>query len=752
MPKHYFLRFSAGAILAATALGQTASPYKGPKMTVEPYLGVPALFVDGKPDVGRAYYAGSVREKSLKSFGEVGVKFVSFMYSGARGPRGSGGHAWASRDVFDFSDFDQAVNSIVKAHPAARIFPRVDLNAPQWWLNENPAECMVYYDGTTVKPLRGGRASPVPSWSSKKWREDTALYLRKLIEHVASQPYAASIVGYHLSSGGTQEWYYPTNWRWFFFGVNEDIVDYSRPQAEAFRQYLRVKYSAVEALRAAWHNPTVTFETAEIAPKTAKTRPDWGVFFDPAKSQQVIDSFDLESEVIADTIAYFCKVVKDATDGKAMTGAFYGYVTGAPDKGYYSTHKLLHSPYIDFLCAPSDYDFREPGSGLSAYRTVARSVQLHQKLWWDENDYYTYLTPTRSSTEGWTGPLDYHTTEVTQLRQLSNEVANASPSWWYDWGSFDSPEMIQLVGKVNSIAERSIHTDRRSVAEIAAVVDEKSLHYLELGWSLYRPLIQEQRMPMGRIGAPVDWILMDDLEDAPPYKMYVFLSAFHVTESQKKSIQRLYSRGAKALVWVYAPGIAGTALDGADSYAVTGMKLKLLFDKSGLHVEIGSSGEKALPGVVQGWRYGTDGFMSNSTSNRIGPIMVGDDPSATTLGTLYGFGEPGLITKAVNGAQAYFSSAPLLPDWLLRAMARKAGVHIYDSQDDALYVNKSFLGIHTPKAGRRVIRFPQPVSVFDVYLERTLATGVTEISLDLPARYSGLYFLGTQQQWNSLAK
>ena len=202
-------------------------------------------------------------------------------------------------------------------------------------------------------------------------------------------------------------------------------------------------------------------------------------------------------------------------------------------------------------------------------------MQLHNKLWWDENDYYTYLTPATSYVEGWTGPRDYHTTEVTQLRQLSHQIANASPAWWYDWGSFGSPEAIQLIGRVNAIAERSIHADLRSVAEIAAVVDEKSLHCLELGWSLYRPLIQEQRMPFARIGAPVDWILMDDLDEAPTYKMYVFLSAFRVTDAQKKSIQRLYSRGAKAIVWVYAPGILGAALDGKDSFAVTGTEVEV---------------------------------------------------------------------------------------------------------------------------------------------------------------------------------
>lgn len=760
MEKKTSRRSFLAAGLSLSAAGVPAAPqaspasaqvaYRGPRMTVESCNGVPTLFVNGKPNVGRAYYSGGVRERPIKGFGEAGVDFVSFSYSGSRGPRGSGGHAWVSRDVFDFSDFDVNMNAVLKANASAMIFPRLVLFAPKWWLDENPGDVMVYHDGTSIKPIRGGRTTALPAWSSKKWREDTALYVRKLIEHVASQPYAASVVGYHLASGGTEEWYYWPNYRWFFFEQLQDIVDYSQPQTETFREYLRRKYRTDEALRTAWHNHSVTINTAQIAPKAAKLRPDWGVFFDPAKSQQVIDSFDCESEVVADTIAYLCKVVKDATGGGAMTGAFYGYVTGAPDKAYCSTRKLLDSPYIDFLCAPSDYDFREPGAGISAYRTVARSVQLHGKLWWDENDYYTYLTPGNRYVEGWTGPPNYRTTEVVQVRQLANQLVHASPAWWFDWDSFDAPEAIELIRRLNAIAERSLYTDRRSVAEIAAVVDEKSLHCLELGWSLYRPLIQEQRMPFGRIGAPVDWILMDDLDVAPAYKMYVFLDAFHVTEAHKSATQRLYSRGAKALVWVYAPGILSTALDGKDSFTVTGLKLKLLFERSALYVEIGETGEHALPGVSRGWRYGTDAVMANSTSNKIGPIMVGDDPSATTLGMLYGIGEPGLITKVVNGAQAYFSSAPKLPGWLLRSIARRAGVHIFNDQDDALYVNKSFLGIHTPTSGKRVFRFPSPVSLYDVYERKSIADEVTEITLDMPARYSGIYFLGTGAQWDQL--
>ena len=82
----------------------------------------------------------------------------------------------------------------------------------------------------------------------------------------------------------------------------------------------------------------------------------------------------------------------------------------------------------------------------------------------------------------------------------------------------------------------------------------------------------------------------------------------------------------------------------------------------------------------------------------------------------------------------------------------KAGVHIYDPQDDVLYVNKSFLGIHTTRPGRRVLRFPAPVDLFDLRAGKSIAKRVTTISLDLPVRYSGLYFLGSEQSWNDLGK
>jgi hypothetical protein len=95
----------------------------------------------------------------------------------------------------------------------------------------------------------------------------------------------------------------------------------------------------------------------------------------------------------------------------------------------------------------------------------------------------------------------------------------------------------------------------------------------------------------------------------------------------------------------------------------------------------------------------------------------------------------------------YYSSAPCLPADLLRAIAARAGMHIYNDSDDVTYVNRSFVGLHTPRSGKRVLRFRKPTSLYDVYAQRQVATSRTSVTLDLPARRTVLYFRGDAQQW-----
>jgi hypothetical protein len=117
------------------------------------------------------------------------------------------------------------------------------------------------------------------------------------------------------------------------------------------------------------------------------------------------------------------------------------------------------------------------------------------------------------------------------------------------------------------------------------------------------------------------------------------------------------------------------------------------------------------------------------------------------LGELYGFGAPGLIAKRIGAVRAYFSAAPKLPAALVRSIAARAGVHIYNEQDDVTYVNRSFVGLHTPRSGQRTLRFPQPTNLYEVYSKEVVARNALEVTLDLPARHSALYFCGTEEEW-----
>lgn len=308
-----FIMFLATLFLPISSLGQSKKPHA----EIGVHMGIPTMFVDGKPTAAMTYMAGrSNEEKFFKDFGKAGVKFVSF------GVSPTSQRVWKGPDEFDFSSMDEAMNRVVKNNPDVLIFPRVGLYSPPWWNEQNPDELMRFHDGDRMKSMSRYGNMELPSWASENWRKDVANCLRRMIEHIESQPYGERVVGYHIASGGTSEWYYYSNFVWFFHEPLEYYLDYSRPQTEAFRRWLTEKYRSNESLQAAWHDTTVTLRTAEIASKSDKETTDQFVFFDPAKSQNTIDTYDFEAELIVDTIEYFCRVVKDATDRKAFTGAF----------------------------------------------------------------------------------------------------------------------------------------------------------------------------------------------------------------------------------------------------------------------------------------------------------------------------------------------------------------------------------------------------------------------------------------------
>lgn len=707
--------------------------------------GVPTILIDGRPHSGWMYTTNVVDERLCRDVGRAGVDLYSFHVSPNYNPK-TRRITWTAPDEFDFSEMDELFATVLRANPGALFVPRVFLFSPPWWNEQHPDELMRYADGETFKPTRRfPEGTELPSWSSRRWREDTAFCLRRMIAHAREAGYGSRIVGYHLASGGSDEWYYYSNYRWFFGEPLRDFLDYGPAQLTAFRLWLRERYSEdTHALRSAWGVPDADFETAALATPDEKTATERFAFRDPAASGRALDTFRFEADVIADTIDFFAGVVKEATGGDALAGAFYGYLLGAVDMGYCATRRLLQSEHVDFLCAPSGYGKRELATGVSYHRAPVASIQLHGKLWWEENDYYTHLTSPRRWVEGFTGALDARTTRASQLRQLAHQICTGSSAWWYDMdgGWYDETDTLAMVAEHAEIASRAAHCDRSSIAEVAVVVDEESMFTGDFAGELYRSVVHDQIEPIARVGAPVDWLLLDDLPEARDYRLYVFLNAFYLTRERRERLHHELTRRNGSRLWVYAPGYLSERADPAGAASTCGVRLAATETKMPLRVEIDSATDP-LPGVPPGHRYGTD--------RRLGPVFTVDDAESEPIGTLLGTGMPGLVRKLTGEGTTYYSAAPTLSAAVLRGIATEAGVHVYTAGDETLWANASFVALHAMRSGTHRVTLPDPV-VFDPIAARELRPVGGIASLELEPGETALLYRGSEEDWSRLQR
>ena len=705
---------------------------------IREYHGTPTVFINGEPNALFCNQGGG--PDYIAKVKEIGLNFATTHYQ----MEGT----WIGPDEYDYSQVDQFFTKRFEANPELKFLPRITLDPPESWISQYPEEMMVFDDGSTIPwPLRNSTDKKhVPSFSSMKWREATAEYLRNLIEHIRSQPYGKNMIGYHLVAGSSNEWLY-----WNF--EHGPVGDFSKPQLREYRKWLKNKYKTKDELKKAWNNPKASFEKAAIPTEAERDKGDYFMFRDPLKSQNVIDYMEFHSWVVQDAINYFAKTVKETSNYENLVGAFYGYLLHVrgqyqrvsdsyQEQGHFDLAELLESPYIDFIGTQTQYEFREVGTGYSVFMSLPQSVQLHGKLFIDKNEYRTHLVPWHY---GYGRTSDFKESEANQLRQLSNELTHAS-GVFLNTPWFNSEPMQKLLEKLNAIAQKSIEFERTSNAEIAVVIDEYSMYMMRRDKRLSLPLIYYQMLSLGKIGAPFDYILQDDLNRARPYKMYIFLNAFHISDKQKEMIQKLPDRGVKAILWVYAPGYAGKTLDSQNCCDLTGLKISCREAEGQLQVKINQNGARFLPGVKEGAMYGQD---RGGSRNLIGPLFYGDDPSADVLGLLYGHDLPGLITKEINGVQVYYSAAPQISAAVFRGIAARAGVHIYNFRDDVLYANSSFIALHTAEKGERIIKFPKRVNLYDVYHEKEIANNVSEVKIDLPARETFLYFKGIKEEWES---
>jgi hypothetical protein len=714
---------------------------------VKPFNGSPALFLDGKPVFPAINWVSGPRpdawdfEEQARRSAETGIHIYAFDVGKGTEWVGPGP---GRGDDFDFSTVEARFGRILKADPGALFHLRVYLETghDDWWEKAHPGECEVLSDGR-----RNGM-----SFASKIWREQAKDFLRAYIGHFRKTGLYDRVIAYQVGAGHTGEWVKGES------SMSAPCGDFSRPMRLYFQDWLRERYgSDVSTLRAAWHAPTVSFDSAAVPGAERQLEARLYTFRDPASEQDVIDYFRALADLCGEAVVDLCRTVKQETGGNRLAGAFYGYLLDLawnggffrerPDSdystyqrsGHLGLRRVLASPDVDFLVSPYSYGFRGMG-GDSPSMLPAESVRLHGKLLLIEDDTRTHADREDTSY----GQVKTLAASRTILRRnVAHFLTHAEGAWWALWkvDPVKVPEFTALLKEFKDIGEGSMALDRFSASEIAVLIDDESFFYETCRYNLDIPLIFQQRLwGLPKMGAPFDVFLLDDFLAGRlrPYKLYIFLNPFRLDGSRRKAMAGELRRDGKVALWIYAPGYLkdGPALGNMEE--TTGIRFGLGEQPWGPLVHITDFDHPITKGLGQDLFWGTNG--------KVAPLFYVDDPGARVLGqVVYSQGNcrPGFAIKEFSEWKSVYSAAPNLPSNVLRNIGRWAGVHMYSDAGDVLYANKSLLGVHTLAGGRRVFKLPgRAPAVYDVFAKKIVARGAAEFEVVLEPGSTALYSLG----------
>jgi hypothetical protein len=737
-----------GPGLADTAGGGRLAAVAGGvgRAEIKSWNGSPALFLDGKPVFPAINWVSGPQpdkwdfEEQARRSAETGIHIYAFDVG--KGTEWVGPGPGRQGD-FDFSTVEARFNRVIQADPAALFHLRIYLEAghDDWWEKADPGECEI---------LSAGRRNGM-SFASKVWRAEAKAFLRAYVGKLKKAGLYDRVIAYQVGAGHTGEWVKGES------SMYGPCGDFSRPMRLYFQDWLRRRYgNDVAKLRAAWHSPSIAFDTAAVPPAERQLEARFYTFRDPASEQDVIDYFRALADLCGEAVVDLCRTVKEATGGTRLAGAFYGYLLDLawnggffrerPDSDY-STYqrsghlglgRVLAAPEVDFLVSPYSYGFRGMG-GDAPSMLPAESVRLHGKLLLIEDDTRTHLD---DQDPNYGQVKTFEASRTILRRNLSHDLTHAEGAWWALWkvDSVKEPRFEPLLSEFKTVGERSMLLDRSSAAEIAVLIDDESFFYETCRYNLDIPLIFQQRLwGLPKIGAPFDVFLLDDFLAGKlrAYKLYIFLNPFRLDPGRRKAMARELRRDGRAALWIYAPGYLKDAPALENMEELTGIRFGLGEQPWGPLVHVTDFEHPLTEGLSQDLFWGTNA--------KLGPLFYVDDPAARTLGeVVYSQGNcrPGFAVKEFPGWRSVYSAAPNIPANVLRNIARWAGVHIYSDAGDVLHASRSFLGVHTLSGGRRTFNLPaKAAAVDDVFGKKTIAKNVSAFEVMLNPHSTELYAL-----------
>ena len=636
-------------------------------------------------------------------------------------------HIWRSDGSFHPQRFERRLAGMLQAVPDARILLFIDIQPPKWWVEKHPEELTRYASGREPEfGIDAIRNTMVPSFASRRYREECGGIARRMIERLENSPAAANIIGYQFNYGVYSEWH--------GYGMLDDMPDVGPTMDAAFRRYLRGVCRDDDALRRAWGDDSVSLDTARMPDRELRLAPRVKGFLDPVIDRRRLDAIECYQRELLDCQQHFNAVAKAACGNRKLTGNYSGYFFGmrfSPEAWHLHTPEMLDSPLIDFQASPYCYLYRRSGeSGLA--RSVIESYRLHGKLniyeadtrvWFDQRRGCCYSASTAE--------------DVAQIsRDFCHAVTRGAGIWYYDFTEwwFDRPEYLELFRRFGRIMSSGVDAERRS--EVALVCDFSTVAHVapaagvsQLHGELHADLAEE----LHHAGAPFDTILLEDLcrDDLPEYRAVILPGASEDSPALRRAAAEL-ERRRTSILWIYAPGVIGReGVDPAGTSRVTGFRVAAEpASPRTPRIRFENGASPLLAGVAGLLREGKEPA----------PEFRLDDPDAEVLARHAESGAAAVGAKRDGGRLRIYAAHPAAATrGFLRNFLREAGVHLYDDDPaDVVFAAGALVGIHSAVSGMKRLRLPRPARRVTPLLDGGLAAfrhagNTIEFELTAPA-------------------
>ena len=554
-----------------------------------------------------------------------------------------------------------------------------------WWMNQHPDELVRYANAPVDQKAKlGDFAFRAPSFASLLYRQQICEVLGKLVSYLESTPAAKRVFAYRIDHGCFREW--------FQYGFGDNLLpDVSQPMLRAFREYLRSHYkNDTNALRKAWNDPEVLFDTAQIPSPEERMRLGADFPRDPVTAAPVLDYLRaLHGEILKTNLA-FNRVVKEASGNRVAVGNYGGYFFGmhfGPEHRHFYNAQLLRSGLVDFQMSPFMYSqFRKMGEAGWA-ENMFESPAMHGVMGILEADTSTHLDTDKARKLSHIIPDNSRDASMLLARDFGQVLARKAGIHWKDFNrQFYDDDDIQNTFSVFSHINQLPTTANKLKSSVVMVGDFESLIYMcSRRWDkLYPQVVSELQTELTHSGTSFETIAFTDLEkdEANQYQVYIFPNLFYVNEEKLNAVEKLKKQG-KTLLFSYAPGYltpTGRSLESMN---------KLLQSKF-----------KEFPGVF--------------TQGRI-------------------------IKTAPN---IYYSTDGRWPRNQVQQVFRENGVHIYNKNTEpVIFAGGNFLTVHTARGGKQTIQLPRKMKVSGCFPENVELTETAQFTFDAPKKSTTIFYI-----------